>query len=158
LDHRTQDAQEDSSRVVHITITKPADKARTKVYIYSQQYLYTCHLFLVPRPRRKESQSRPQTSHTCCSPQIMTPNPSICRIPHYDQPSLARKSHLCKNPNDPRPLEQTTVSGQKSSPYPSDSLYSRKVNKLVCKMFIALSALRASMTHEMLISLAPKHP
>lgn len=33
--------------------------------------------------------------------------------------------------------------------------YSRNVNRLVCSTFIALVASRASMTHEMLISLAP---
>jgi len=36
--------------------------------------------------------------------------------------------------------------------------HSRNVKRLVCRMFIALSAFRSSITHEMLISLAPKTP
>ncbi len=39
----------------------------------------------------------------------------------------------------------------------SNRRYSRKVKRPVCRMFIALSASRASITHEMLISLAPRH-
>lgn len=58
-------------------------------------------------------------------------------------------------PNTVLPLLFSTTPYPYHRIYPLPFFYSRKVNKLVCKMFIARSASLASITQEMLISLAP---